>query len=324
MSATLDKLTTEAAEPPGHAVPSFPRVPRWLHAWAVLTALAALPLVSLGAEVTTRQVGMVDDRGFRAPWHLFTVSVGDRGLGYLIEHGHRLAGFVVGICCIVLALGMTAFARGAFYRSLGWVALAAVSVQGLLGIFRVNLHLFFGPLLATVHGCFAQLVFATLAGVAVLTSRDGMACGPPALARFRPLGLALAALVYVQVVFGAVTRHLFDRTAQRFHVLLAFVVVLGVVDLTRALWRGADRPLRRALVVLGALVLIQPILGVEAWLRRFGAGVPPDVIGSGGVLGLVRSAHQVVGTLLFATAVALALLLCRPATAPQAELEGTA
>src|SRR5262249_30473514 len=144
-----------------------------------------------------------------APWHLLSVSLREAGLGYLIEHGHRLAGFVVGICCVVLAVGLTAFARGTFYRTLGWVALAAVSLQGVLGIFRVNLHALFGPLLATIHGCFAQLTFATLAGVAVLTSQGGMAAGPAGLARFRPLGLVLAAVVYAQVVFGALIRHLF-------------------------------------------------------------------------------------------------------------------
>ena len=98
-----------------------PPVPRWLRLWAALTALAALPLVTLGAEVTTRKVGMVDPKGFRAPWHLFTLSGEQLSLGYLIEHGHRLAGFVVGICCIVLALGMTAFARGWLHRSLGFI-----------------------------------------------------------------------------------------------------------------------------------------------------------------------------------------------------------
>jgi cytochrome c oxidase assembly protein subunit 15 len=297
-------------------------VARWLHAWAVLTALAALPLVTLGAEVTTKQVGMVDPQGFRSPWHLFTVSAREMGLGYLIEHGHRLAGFVVGICAIVLAVGLTFAARGAFYRSLGWVALAAVSLQGVLGIFRVDLHARFGPLLATVHGCFAQLVFATLVGVAVLTSRSGLAAGPAGLARFRLFGLVLAAVVYAQIVFGAFTRHLFDRTAQRLHILLAFVVVLGTIDLGRAVWRGGDRAVRRGVLLLGALVLVQPILGVEAWLRRFGSGMLPETVQSSLALDLVRSGHHLVGTLLFATTVALTLLLYRPAPSAQATLEG--
>src|SRR5215813_4664924 len=81
-------------------------VPRWLHRWAVLTACAALPLVLLGAEVTTRQVGMVDSQSVRTPWHLFTVSMEEHGLGYLIEHSHRFAGWFVGACAIILALGM--------------------------------------------------------------------------------------------------------------------------------------------------------------------------------------------------------------------------
>src|SRR5438132_619192 len=98
-----------------------PVVPRWLHAWAVLTALAALPLVTLGAEVTTRQVGMIDKKGYRDPWHLFTVSYSEKGLGYFVEHSHRLAGFVVGLLCIVLALGLAIGARRWRYRLLGLV-----------------------------------------------------------------------------------------------------------------------------------------------------------------------------------------------------------
>src|SRR5690242_20175647 len=99
-----------------------PVVPRWLHAWAVLTALAALPLLTLGAEVTTRKVGMIDNKGFREPWHLFGQSFADKGLAYFIEHGHRLAGFVVGILAIVLAIGLLVGARRLPYRLLGLAA----------------------------------------------------------------------------------------------------------------------------------------------------------------------------------------------------------
>ena len=108
--------------------PALSAVPRWLHAWAVLTAVAALPLVLLGAEVTTKQVGMVDDVGFRPPWHLLTASLRERGLGYLIEHGHRLAGFVVGTMAIVLALGCLAAVRRGPARA-GWVAAAVVATR---------------------------------------------------------------------------------------------------------------------------------------------------------------------------------------------------
>ena len=49
-------------------------VPRWLHYWAILTVVAALPLLLLGAQVTTLGAGMVDQQSVREPWHLFTVS----------------------------------------------------------------------------------------------------------------------------------------------------------------------------------------------------------------------------------------------------------
>src|SRR5262249_23588081 len=147
------------------------------------------------------------------------------------------AGFVVGIACIVLALGLTVGARGWFHRSLGWVALIAVGLQGLLGIFRVNLHdwLGMGPNLALIHGCFAQLVFATLVGVAVLCSRAWWA-SPEVEGEGRKLrsaSVAVCLLVYTQAVFGAILRHLLDPVAQRLHVLLAFAVVLAVLWLVR-------------------------------------------------------------------------------------------
>jgi cytochrome c oxidase assembly protein subunit 15 len=307
------------------------KVPRWLHWWSVLTACAALPLVTLGAEVTTKKVGMVDKVGFRAPWHLFGVDWRDYGLGYLIEHGHRLAGFVVGICCIVLAVGLTAFARGRVYRCLGWVALAAVSAQGILGIYRVNKHVEAGPVLALIHGCSAQLVFATLVGVAVLTSRAWAV--PAARARDgKRASVVLAVLVYVQIVFGAVVRHLFDPVAQRVHVLLAFVVLAVALWLIGKLWQAREeQAVRRLSVVLAVLLVLQPVLGVEAWIRRFGSATLPELVPSSVGLDLARTGHQVVGTLLFATAVAVALLLHRPAVAtvaypalPSGRMEGAA
>jgi cytochrome c oxidase assembly protein subunit 15 len=279
----------------------------------VLTACAALPLVTLGAEVTTRGVGMVDSQGFRAPWYLFTLDSDQLYLGYLIEHGHRLAGFIVGTACIVLAIGMTLQARGLLHRSLGWVALAAVSLQGVLGIFRVELHRRgLGSSLALLHGCSAQLVFATLVAVAVLSSRawSEATWSVPVSLRAGSIGFAL--LVYTQVVFGAMLRHRLDPLAQRLHVLLAFAVVFVLTWLIDRLMRSeADRAIRRTTFILAVLVLLQPILGVEAWIRRFGSGELPDLVHSSLALDLARSGHQVVGTLIFATSVALVVVLYR-------------
>src|SRR5712691_7039217 len=106
-------LTTESVLPAASA-----GTPRWLHAVAVATAVAALPLLFLGAEVTTKQAGLVDQQGLRQPWHLFTeVSKGidEHGMRYfaeganwglLIEHSHRTFGWLVGMGAITLAVGL--------------------------------------------------------------------------------------------------------------------------------------------------------------------------------------------------------------------------
>src|SRR5947209_8825556 len=95
-----------------------------------------------------------------APWYLFFISWREPSPGFLIEHSHRLAGYVVGCCVIVLAAGLwrTAPTRG--LRWLGVAGLLAVIAQGLLGGFRVVLNELAGTDLAAVHGLFAQFVFS--------------------------------------------------------------------------------------------------------------------------------------------------------------------
>jgi cytochrome c oxidase assembly protein subunit 15 len=288
-----------------------PPVPRWLRVWAILTACAALPLDALGASVTTMVVGMADRVGFRLPWQLFSRSM-EPSVGLHVEHGHRMAGFIVGIACIILAVGLTVQARGTLHRLLGWVALTAVVAQGLLGIFRVDLNAILGSSLALIHGCFAQLVIAVLVSVAVLCSRTWNEPQPVPARPLRGLSIGVSALVYVQVVFGAILRHRIDPVAQRLHVLLAFAVLLAVFWLVNRLAaEEVDRATRRFGYVLAGMVVLQPILGVEAWIGRFGTTELPELVPSSVRLDLVRSGHQVLGTLIFSTTVALAVMLHR-------------
>src|SRR5436853_5494094 len=82
-----------------------PVCPRWLHGLAVLTVLLTLPLLFLGASVTSHDVGMVDERGFRPPWDIINGLFENNGLGWRLEYGHRAFGFLVGVCGIMLAVG---------------------------------------------------------------------------------------------------------------------------------------------------------------------------------------------------------------------------
>lgn len=276
----------------------------------MLTACAALPLVLLGAEVTTRKVGMADEVGFRAPWHLLQLHLEDalkaKGLGFVIEHSHRVAGFVVGTCAIVLAVGLWRSAPQRWLRWLGVAALAGVCLQGLLGIFRVNLDRMLGRDLALIHGCFGQMVFALLVSVALLTSRgwqeDERPSDPERSGRLAWLALLVTGLVLVQLVFGALLRHKGTLLSQRLHLLTAFAVVAGVAWLLKATRDdpAGHRRLARLATLMAVMVAFQLTLGVESWMIRFSAAgltAPEQVIWH---RDLIRTAHVLVGSLILA------------------------
>jgi len=309
---------------------------RWLHYWAILTVCAAAPLLFLGAEVTTRGVGMADPVGFRLPWNLSGVTSNEGGPGLTIEHLHRLAGFVVGGCVIVLAAGLW-FSDGR--RSLRWmgvVALVGVILQGLLGKYRVDLNALFGQDLALIHGIFGQTVFALLASVAVLTSR-AFEESPERSSReadakgLRRGSLVLTGLVFAQLVFGAILRHQGSALGQRAHLLTAFAVAVTVTWLVvRVLSdRNRDPGLAFGVKLLAGLVVVQLLLGVEAWMIKQSTPVGSMAPASFWGRDLIRSAHVLVGALILGGSMAVTLATHRRAilrlnVAPAGRLEDAA
>lgn len=307
-------------------VPSASQVPGWLRAWAWLTVFLCLPLAIAGAEVTTKGVGMVDPKPYRPLLYLFERVEDVTGhpirilhlletgqIGLIIELSHRLFGAVVGLMCIVLCVGLFLLAGG-WRRWLGLLALLAVSAQGALGYLRVSQ---ISTELAALHGCVAQLVFATLVVVAVLLSNAWAQPGSTGPTRW--YGLLLFATTFVQIACGAAMRHLLDPLAQRAHVLLAFVVVAGALWVVKKV-RETDRSgaTRLAGWLLVGFVLLQPVLGVEAWIRRFGTMELPDAVPSTFWGDFFRSGHHVLGTAILATTAALTALLFRPREQPSA------
>jgi cytochrome c oxidase assembly protein subunit 15 len=317
----LDLESPAGVGPHDRSARAHPDWHPWLHAWAVFTVLATFCLLTLGSLVTTMQAGMRDEVGWRTPWHLFTISWEERDFGYLVEHSHRLAGHIVGICTICLAMGTWFIERRFWARVLGFAALLGVGFQGVLGAMRVDNDLQWGTVLRIVHGCTAPLVFALLCTVALVTSSSW--CRPAALpvygVRVRRAAIALAAVVYLQVVFGAVLRHTqYSPVAQRLHLLGAMVVVAAttwLVLLMRTDGPGRLGP-RKLLYCLKGLLVLQVLLGVETWLKRFREGLFPGVhqpTGQGEYA--LQTMHHLGGLLLFATAFLLVMVVCRPAQA---------
>jgi cytochrome c oxidase assembly protein subunit 15 len=310
--------------------PRAPTRQRWLHRWALLTFCATLPLLLLGAEVTTKQVGMVDRVGFRAPWHLFTVSWQEKGLGFLIEHSHRLAGFLVGTCAIVLAVLFWLWEPRRWARWLGLAALLGVSAQGVLGILRVNYNDLAGEEIALVHGCFAPLVVSLLASLALFTSREWTTpaetpTSPHDATRIARWSLLTCVLVYFQIVLGAVVRHEDLPLGARAHLLTAFAVVAAVAWLVKLVFDAhlRERLFRNTVFLLPVLVAVQVFLGVEAWLSKFAttASLQQQIQPLTIQPQLLRSLHALAGSLILASAVVVALQARRIASMAIVQVE---
>src|SRR5262249_3453739 len=152
----------------------------------------------------------------------------------------------------------------------------------LLGGFRVFWHAEIGLGLKIVHGFTAQVFFAFLAGFAFLLHREGRGGGDvvrpsPWLRRWSRVALGL---VFAPVLFGVLLRHTLDPVWQRGHLLAAFAVVTAVAGLVKLTYEDAarDRAAIRGVLLLAALVAVQLLLGVEAWMVKFSSGVLPELV----------------------------------------------
>jgi cytochrome c oxidase assembly protein subunit 15 len=237
--------------------------------------------------------------------------------GVRYEHGHRMVATAVGVLTTVLAIWLSKSDRRRWVRSLGFLALCAVVLQGVLGGLTVLLLL--PTLVSVAHACVAQTFFCLVVAIAVVTSprwdllssreRAGVRA-LPSVTRFAAL---TSAAVFLQLLIGAVMRHTkaglaipdFPLSLGRlippldsFPVAIAFahrvwaLVVAGLVFATAAAAFRSRRPgLRKTAVALIAIVLVQISLGAMTVLSRKGVAI--------------TTAHVATGALLLGTAVAL-------------------
>lgn len=220
----------------------------------------------------------------------------------------------LGLALLAGLAGLVVRSRGAGLRVLALAALVGVMVQGLLGGFRVKLNELVGTDLAAVHGVFAQVVFAVLVSLAVLTGRAGAG-------GVRPRGgvvwgaVGLAGLLFVQIVWGAMVRHDPTPLAQRLHFLTAFAATAAAVWVLLVVFTDPAVRARAGWVAwaIVGLFVAQLYLGVEAWMAKFGAYTLPELVPITREDAEIRTLHALVGSCLWASAVALAVRLGRPA-----------
>jgi cytochrome c oxidase assembly protein subunit 15 len=280
---------------------------RWAHRLACVTAGATVGLIVAGGLVTNTGAALaVPDWPTTFGHNLFLFPWSGMVGGVLVEHGHRLLGAGIGMLTVALAVALGVGDARRWVRGLGALAVVLVFAQGLIGGLRVVLV---QDALAVVHGCLAQLFFALLVGVAVVTGRGWRAppVVPAGARRLAPVGGLVVAVVYGQVVLGAFTTH---GSAVWWHVAGAIVTTGVSIGVALAVLRGAgEDPLltwwARAMKVL---LLAQLVLGLGAYAVRF-----TDLAVPGGQLAVVALPvlHRAAGALVFGSVVALALQLGR-------------
>lgn len=177
-------------------------------ACAVFTAVSAFVLLLSGGLVTSKGVGMtVPDWPNTYGYNMFLFPISRWTGGIFYEHSHRLIASAVGLLTIGLAVVLWFAEPRRWVRVLGYIAVAAVIVQGVLGGLRVVL---IKDELGIFHGMLAQGFIALLVVISVATSRAFATGGArwrwhaPGLLRW---AVVLTVLVWLQLAIAATMRH---------------------------------------------------------------------------------------------------------------------
>ena len=287
-----------------------------LHRFAVVAAAATFVLVFAGGLVTSTGSAMAVPSWPLDAGHLIPRQW---GAGVLFEWGHRAIAATVSILTLLLAVWVWIADRRAWVRYTALAAFGLVVVQAVLGGITVLLDL---PLtLAVAHAMTGQAFFCLMVAIALFTSPRWQSAAPltrePGRSSLAALAAATTAVIYVQIIVGALMRHMhaglaipdfplaFGRLvppmfsmpiAVNFAHRCGAVVVTAMVVWTvaRALGRYGDEPvLRRPALGLLMLLAIQIALGAATVLGRR-AVIP-------------TTSHVAVGAAVLATCLALTL-----------------
>lgn len=158
--------------------------------------------------VTSKGVGLaVPDWPTTFGYNMFLFPVSKWVGGIFFEHTHRLIASTVGFLTIILTIWICLQEERRWVRRLGFIALAAVILQGILGGLRVTL---LKDQIGVFHACLAQAFLGLLVFTGL--TRTGLWLSPPAKSdpawrRFATLAVATTILIYSQMALGATMRH---------------------------------------------------------------------------------------------------------------------
>jgi cytochrome c oxidase assembly protein subunit 15 len=298
----------------------------FLHLFAALVAAATALLIFAGGLVTSTGSGLsVPDWPTTYGWSMFTFPLDKWVGGIFYEHSHRLIASVVGMLIIALAIWLWRAEPRRWVRRLGYLAVAAVVTQGILGGLTV---LWFLPdPISIAHAGLAQIVFCLTLTIALVTS-PRWSRGTSSVDRIlRRIAAATTGAIYVQILAGATMRHtdaglaipdfplafgalvppawtpaIATHYAHRVGAMVVAALVLATAG--HVLYHHRARPeLRRPALLLVALLIAQITLGALTVLS--------------GKQYMINSLHVVTGAFVLGTSLVLTLRAYRVRFADQ-------
>lgn len=288
-----------------------------IHVLAVLTAVVSLAPIGLGSLVTTLGAGMAfldwpTSDGENMLLYNFLVDLREGQSDRFVEHSHRLAGALIGLCSIGLCGAAWKLKSSRAVRVACSLVLASVVVQGLIGGLRVLMN---ETAVAFAHSVFGCCVFVLLWIVAAATGR-GWNIDPVSHSKQRVsnaasgLAVVFPVLCLIQYVMGGFIRHLGAMVHS--HLGGACLVVLVACMVVAAGLRSGEPRLRLRSYLVGLAVLAQVGIGLFTWVTKFGFPPAGWVAVQHSVSQIVaRSLHTVVGMVVVATAVSWASTVIR-------------
>jgi heme a synthase len=314
-----------------------------LHLFAVVVAASTALLIFAGGLVTSTGSGLsVPDWPTTYGWFMLTFPLDRMVGGIFYEHSHRLIASSVGVLIVVLAIWLWKVEPRLWVRRLGYVALAAVVTQGILG--GITVLWFLPNAISIAHAGLAQLVFCLTVSIALFTSpgwrrgyasRDAGRKGPPYGHEtgvddrtLQATAAVTTGVIYAQIIVGATMRHtgaglaipdfplafgqlvppfwnapIAIHFAHRVGALLVSAFVMAAAG--HVLYHHVGRPeLRRPSLLVLLLLAIQITLGALTVLS--------------GKHYIINSLHVVTGAMVLGTSLVLTLRAYRPRFADDA------
>lgn len=308
----------------------------WLNRFAKLLVGATFVLIFIGGLVTSTGSGLsVPDWPTTYGHFMFSFPISKMVGGILFEHGHRMVATIVGLLMTVLALWLWLKEPRRWVKWFGLGALFAVIAQGILGGITVLYSL---PMpISVMHACLAQGFFSMTICLAMFTSKEWNYAEPKLVDAGKPsiqsLALITSAVVYLQLILGAIMRHTGSGLAipdfplafgkiippiKSQAIAIHFLHRVGAVIVsTSVIWtcvqifrhhKNQPKLTRPAWVLIYSLVLQILLAGFTIWTQK---GVLPT------------TAHVATGAFILGTSLILALRAYQILEVPEQAVEKT-